>query len=99
MKALSPDEPPVIITKPEFMRRMAEMQRLQGMDMSIMPESYNVIINSNHTLVAEKLNKMRNDEKKSEFAHYLYQLALLNQGMLKGEGLSKFVARSIEFLK
>ena len=99
MKALSPDEPPVVITKPEFMRRMAEMQRLQGMDMSIMPDAYNVIINSNHVLIAEKLNKMRNDDKKNEFAHYLYQLALLNQGMLKGEGLSKFVASSIEFLK
>ena len=99
IKALSPDEPPVLITKPEFMRRMSEMQRLQGMDMGMMPASYNVIINSNHVLVAEKLNKMRNDDKKTEFAHYLYQLALLNQGMLKGEGLAKFVNKSIEFLK
>jgi len=65
----------------------------------MMPEMYNVIINSNHVLISDKLNKMRNEEKKSDFAQYLYQLALLNQGMLKGEGLSKFVEKSIEFLK
>ena len=99
MKALSPDEPPVVITKPEFMRRMTEMQRMQGMDSNMMPEMYNVIINSNHVLISDKLNKMRNEEKKSDFAQYLYQLALLNQGMLKGEGLSSFVEKSIEFLK
>jgi len=33
-KALSPDDQPIIITKPEFMRRMKEMQAMQGMGMA-----------------------------------------------------------------
>ncbi len=99
IKALSPEDQPVIITKPEFMRRMKEMQALQGMNMSAMPDSYNVVVNSNHPLVAEKLLKMRSEDKKSEFTSHLYNLALLNQGMLKGADLTKFINKSLDFLK
>jgi molecular chaperone HtpG len=63
------------------------------------PDTYNIVVNSNHPLVAEKLIKMKNKEKKEDFAYYLVQLGLLNQGMLKGEELSKFINRSIEFVK
>ncbi|MBK8055842.1 MAG: molecular chaperone HtpG [Saprospiraceae bacterium] len=99
LKPLSPTDHPVTITKPEFMRRMKEMQALQGMDMNMFPDSHNVVINSNHPLVAEKLLKMKSDDKKADFANYLHDLALLNQNMLSGEHLSSFISRSLEFIK
>jgi len=99
LKALSPNDHPVLITKPEFMRRMKEMQAMQGMDMSFMPDSHNVVINTNHSLIADKLVKMKSEDKKSDFANYLHNLALLNQNMLKGEELSTFIEKSLEFIK
>lgn len=99
MKALAPEDHPVVITRPEFMRRMKEMQAMQGMDMSMMPDSHNVVINTNHELVAGKLLKMKSGDKKERFAKYLHRLAMLNQGMLKGEDMTKFIEDSIEFMK
>ena len=99
LKPLSPTDHPVTITKPEFMRRMKEMQALQGMDMNMFPDSHNVVINTNHPLVSEKLLKMKSEEKKADFANYLHDLALLNQNMLSGEHLSAFISRSLEFIK
>ena len=99
LKALSPNDHPVIITRPEFMRRMKEMQALQGMNMNEMGDNYNVVINTNHPLVAEKLIRMKSQDKKDRFAKYLYNLALLNQNMLKGSELSEFINSSIDFLK
>ena len=99
LKPLSPNDHPVLITKPEFMRRMMEMQQLQGMGAGSMPDMHNVVINTNHPLVAEKLLKMKSGDKKTAFASYLHKLALLNQNMLSGEALSDFVKKSIEFMK
>ncbi len=99
VKALTPNDQPVVITRPEFMRRMKEMQALQGMGADAFPDSFNVVVNSNHPLIAEKLVKMRSAEKKDEFVGHLYNLALLNQGMLKGADLTSFINKSIEFLK
>jgi molecular chaperone HtpG len=99
LKPLSPTDHPVTITKPEFMRRMKEMQAMQGMDMNMFPDSHNVVINTNHPLIADKLVKMKSEEKKADFASYLHDLALLNQNMLKGEELSAFISRSLEFVK
>ena len=98
LKPLSPEDQPVLITRPEFMRRMKEMQTLQGMNMDTMPDMHNVVINSNHPLIVSKLLKMRSPEKKSDFAKYLHMLAKLNQNMLKGEDLADFTKKSIEFL-
>ncbi len=98
LKPLSPEDHPVLITKPEFMRRMKEMQAMQGMDLGGMPDMHNVVINTNHPLIVEKLLKMRSAEKKSDFAQYLHNLAKLNQNMLKGEEMSKFISKSIEFM-
>ncbi len=98
VKPLSPDDHPVLITKPEFMRRMKEMQAMQGMDLGGMPDMHNVVINTNHPLIVEKLLKMRSADKKTDFAQYLHNLAKLNQNMLKGEDMSKFIAKSIEFM-
>ena len=99
IQALTPEDQPVVITRPEFMRRMKEMQALQGMASDAFPDSYNVVVNTNHSLVAEKLLKMRSEEKKEEFVAHLYNLALLNQGMLKGADLTNFINKSIDFLK
>ena len=99
LRPLSPDDHPVMITKPEFMRRMKEMQMMQGMNLGDMPESHNVVVNTNHPLISEKLLGKIKGEKKERFAKYLYNLARLNQNMLKGEELSNFIKTSIEFLK
>ncbi len=99
LKALPDSTPPVVITKPEFMRRMKEMQQLQGMNMGAMPDMHNVVVNTNHPLISDKLIKMKSAEKKDAFTKHLYNLALLNQNMLKGADLTAFVKSSLEFLK
>ena len=98
LKAMSPDENPILITKPEFMRRMQEMQAFQTMGKSEMPEFYNIIVNTNHPLVAQKLLKMKGADRKESFCKYLVDLGRLNQNMLKGEDLSAFIKRSLEFV-
>lgn len=100
-KSLTPQDHPVLITRPEFMRRMAEMQALSGGPANMGmggDDFYNIVINTNHPLISEKLLKMRNAEKKEKFAQYLFDLARLNQNMLKGGDLSGFIKNSIEFM-
>ena len=92
---LAPDDLPVTITKPEFLRRMKEMQALHGMGMGDFPDSYNVVVNTNHPLVAQKLVKLENDTEQSDLARYLYDVALLQQGMLRGEALTEFVEKTL----
>ncbi len=99
LKALSPEDQPVMITRPEFMRRMKEMQMMQNMGAGDFPDNYNVIVNTNHPLIAEKLVRMKSETKKDDFVQYLYNLARLNQNMLKGGELTAFVNKSIELLK
>ncbi|KGE88455.1 molecular chaperone HtpG [Phaeodactylibacter xiamenensis] len=98
-KALSPEDQPVTITRPEFMRRMKEMQSLQGMSFGDFPDSVNVVVNTNHPLVAQKLLKEEDEGKQQEVADYLYKLAMLNQQMLKGADLTAFINKSLDFLK
>lgn len=98
LEPLSPEAQPVVITKPEFMRRMKEMQALQGMSFGDFPDSYNVVVNSNHPLVAQKLLQTQGDEQK-DLAQYLYNLALLNQNMLKGAKLTEFIKKSLQFVQ
>ncbi len=99
LKAMSPEDLPVIITRPEFMRRMKEMQALQGMSWGDFPDSFNVIINSNHPLVVQKLAGEKDEAQQQRFARFLYDLALLNQGMLKGADLTAFINKSLELAK
>ncbi len=99
VKAMNPDDRPVQIVRPEFMRRMKEMQQLQGNNMfGDMPESMNIIVNSNHPLITNKLMKTKDKDKKADVAKHLYDLALLNHGMLKGEALDNFVNKSLEMM-
>ena len=100
LRPMSTEGHPVLITRPEFMRRMQEMQMMQGMGggPEMMEEHYQVVVNTNHPLIADKLVNMRSTDKKEKFASYLLRLAKLNQGMLKGEEMSSFINDSIEFL-
>ena len=99
LKGMSKEDHPVVITRPEFMRRMQDMQRLQGMgEMANMPGFHNLIVNANHPLISEKLLKMRGEDKKEDFVKYLYDLARLNQQMLSGEELNTFINRSLQFV-
>lgn len=92
---LSPDEQPVQIVRPEFMRRLKEMQMLHGMGTD-MPESYNAVVNTNHPLIVNKLLKENEEERQVGLSRYLLNLALLQHGMLRGEALTAFVRESLE---
>ena len=98
LKALSPNDQPVQITRAEFMRRMKEMSQFSTMPgMGDMPDSYKVVVNTNHPLVAEKMVNADADKQKAT-AEYLFQVALIQQGMLKGKELSAFVEKSLQML-
>ena len=98
LKALSADDQPVLITRPEFMRRMKEMQALQGMSMGSFPDSYNLVVNSNHPLVAKRLLQLEEGEQRTQLAQYLFDVARLNQNMLNGADLTRFVQQSLDLI-
>jgi len=98
---LSEKDQPVIITQPEFMRRMKDMQAMGGGQMAFMgdmPDMYNVVVNSNHPLVSEILNE-KDEERKATLSKQVVDLAKLSQGLLKGKDLADFVKRSVEIIK
>lgn len=98
VKALPNDSAPILITKPEFMRRMKEMQSLQGMSMDSFPDSYQLVVNGNHSMILDKVVNEDNEEIKKRNLKYLVQLAKLNQNMLKGEDLLDFTKRALDLL-
>lgn len=96
-ESLSETDNPMLITQPEFMRRMTEMNQFGGMGMGSFPGFYNLVVNSNHPLISKIL--METDaEKQSTLAKQATDLALLSQGMLKGEDLTKFIKRSVQLI-
>lgn len=96
-ESMSESEAPIIITQPEFIRRMMEQQRLGGGGFyGAFPEMYNVTVNANHPVVGSLLQK--SDEEKESVTKQLVDLALLAQGMLKGEALDQFIQRNIEHI-
>lgn len=99
VESISSDELPVTVTMDELSRRMKEMAEMNGgMAMfGMMPESYKVGINANHTLVSRIL-KAESDEEKVRIARHAYDLALLSQDMLKGEDLTNFLNRSVQMM-
>ncbi len=98
-EALDSAAEPFIITQPEFMRRMKEMQAMGGNTMfGSFPDSYNLIVNTNSEVVSKILNES-NDETKSRLIKQALDLAKLSQGLLKGEELTAFVKRSFENIK
>ncbi len=97
---LGSSEAPFMITQPEFMRRMKDMQATGGggmFGMSGFPEMYNLVVNSNSELAAEIL-KNDNAEEKNSKIKYALDLAKLSQNLLKGKDLTEFIQRSYQQL-
>ncbi|MDV7185698.1 molecular chaperone HtpG [Lutibacter sp. TH_r2] len=101
LEAMDSNANPFIITQPEFMRRMKEMQATGGggmMGMGNFPEMYNLIINTNNELVGEILNT-KTKKKQERLIQQAFDLAKLSQGLLKGEELTTFIKRSFQMVK
>jgi molecular chaperone HtpG len=99
LKALSPTDAPIVITRNEFMRRMMEMQKMGGGSPFMfggMDEKLNLVINTNHPINTKLLEEDATHQE--THIKQLYDLALLSQNMLKGEALTKFVQRSFELI-
>lgn len=100
MESLESDDQPMTITQDEFMRRYKEMSQTGGGGMGFygeLPEHYNLVVNVNHPLVEQVLNET-DIEKQSQLLHQLTDLALLSNGLLKGEALTNFIKRSVEMI-
>ena len=91
---------PFMITQPEFMRRMKEMQQTGGGGMfgGNMPEMYNLIVNVNHPLVNQIL-ETKTKKKQDRLIKQAVDLARLSQNLLIGEELTSFINRSFELIK
>ena len=101
LEAMDSDASPFMITQPEFMRRMKEMQQTGdgGMfGMGNMPEMYNLIVNTNSELVTDILNT-KTKKKQERLINQSLDLARLSQGLLKGEELTNFIKRSYDMIK
>ena len=101
MESMDSSASPFIITEPEFMRRMKEMQQTGGggmFGMGNMPEMYKLIVNTNHELVSEILNT-KTAKKRERLINQSLDLARLSKGLLKGEELTKFISRSYDMIK
>lgn len=102
MEAMDSNAAPFIITQPEFMRRMKEMQQTGGgggmFGMGNMPDMYNLVVNANHELVSEILNT-KTAKKKERLIKQSFDLAKLSQNLLKGEELTDFIKRSYSMIK
>lgn len=99
MESLESDDQPMLITQSEFMRRYKEMSATSG-GMGFygsMPESYNMVVNVNHPLIAQVLNES-DEAKQKQLVHQLTDLALLSNGLLKGEALTEFIKRSVALI-
>ena len=99
-ESLSEKDAPMIITKPEFMRRMKDMSAMGGGGMAFygsMPDMHNLVVNSNHPLISKILNE-KDSEKQKQLTKQTADLAMLSQGLLKGEELTKFIKRSVELI-
>ena len=102
LEAMDSKSNPFIITEPEFMRRMKDMQKTGGgggmFGMGNMPDLYNLIVNTNHELVSEILNT-KTAKKKERLVNQALDLAKLSKNLLKGEEMTAFIKRSYEMIK
>jgi molecular chaperone HtpG len=102
VKGLSTDTPPVVATRPEFMRRMKDMAAMQGAGgmgafYANMPDEVTLTVNGNHPVYKSILAQTETD-KQEKLVHNLADLALLSQGLLKGNNLTNFISRSVELM-
>jgi molecular chaperone HtpG len=102
LESMDSEADPFIITQPEFMRRMKEMQQTGGgggmFGMGNMPEMFNLTVNTNSELVGQILNT-KTKKKQSRLISQSLDLAKLSHGLLKGEELTNFIKRSYDIIK
>ena len=98
MEAMDSGNLPFVITQPEFMRRMKEMQQTGGGMMGGFPEMFTLLVNTNHELVGRILNT-KTTKKRERLIQQSLDLARLSQNLLKGEALTSFIKRSVELIK
>lgn len=102
LEAMDSAAQPFIITEPEFMRRMKDMQQTGGgggmFGMGNMPDMFNLIVNTNNELVNEILNT-KTAKKRERLINQSLDLARLSKGLLKGEELTNFINRSYDMIK
>ncbi|MBI3509294.1 MAG: molecular chaperone HtpG [Bacteroidetes bacterium] len=97
-ESLLDTDAPMLVTRPEFMRRMKDMSALSGGSRNMFgnfPDMHNLVVNANHPLASKILNE-KDEVKKKEIVKQATDLALLAQGLLKGEELTNFIKRSAE---
>ena len=100
VKGLSASTVPVTATRPELMRRMKDMASVGGGMASFyanMPDEVNLTINGNHTLIKSILEE-QNVDRQEKMVKNLSDLALLSQGLLKGNQLTEFINRSVAMM-
>jgi molecular chaperone HtpG len=100
VKGLSVGTVPVTATRPELMRRMKDMASVGGGMASFyanMPDEVNLTINGNHTLIKSILEE-QNVDRQEKMVKNLSDLALLSQGLLKGNQLTEFINRSVAMM-
>ncbi len=98
LEAMDSKSNPFIITQPEFMRRMKEMQQTGGggmMGMGAFPEMYNLVVNTNSDLM-QKIIKAKG--KRSEYINQALDLARLSQNLLQGKEMTEFIKRSYDLM-
>lgn len=101
VKGLSAETPPVVATRPEFMRRMKDMGAMGGGMASWyanMPDEVTLTVNGNHKIF-ETLLKENDRQMQEKQVRNLADLALLSQGLLKGNALTSFITRSVELMQ
>jgi molecular chaperone HtpG len=101
LEAMDSEAAPFMITQPEFMRRMKEMQQTGGgggMFGGGFPDMYQLVVNVNHPLVSQIL-ETKTKKKQERLIKQSLDLARLSQSLLKGEELTAFIQRSFEMIK
>ena len=100
LEAMDSEAAPFMITQPEFMRRMKEMQQTGGGGMfgGGFPDMYQLVVNVNHPLVSQIL-ETKTKKKQERLIKQSLDLARLSQSLLKGEELTAFIKRSFDMIK
>ena len=101
LEALDSNSDAFMLTEPEFMRRMKDMQQTGGggmMGMGSMPDMYNLVVNTNSE-IAKHILDTEDTEQKLSLIQQALDLAKLSKGLLKGEALAAFVSRSYKMIK
>jgi molecular chaperone HtpG len=101
IKGLSAESAPVVATRPEFMRRMKDMGAVGGGMTAFyaqMPDEVTLTVNGNHPIY-QALLKEEDADVQTKQVRNLADLALLSQGLLKGNELTNFINRSVELMQ